>query len=57
MLTNPQPGMSVYMKVEIVSFATSKILIVKSTVIPRRSIHKYTSNSPDGKPTIRLITS
>ena len=32
-----------------VNFATSKNLVVKSTMFPRRNIHKYTWNSPDGK--------
>ena len=33
----------------IVNFATSKNLVVKSTMFPHRSIHKYTWTSPDGK--------
>jgi hypothetical protein len=32
----------------VVNFATSKNLIVKSTVFPHCSIHKYTWTSPDG---------
>jgi hypothetical protein len=28
--------------VRIVNFATSKILVTKSTMLPHRSIHKYT---------------
>jgi hypothetical protein len=32
-----------------VNFATSKNLRVKSTMFPRRNIHKYTWTSPDGK--------
>jgi hypothetical protein len=32
-----------------VNFATSKNLVVKSTIIPHRKIHKYTWTSPDGK--------
>jgi len=33
----------------IVNFATSKYLVVKSTMFPHRNIHKYTWTSPDGK--------
>jgi hypothetical protein len=33
----------------VVNFATSKNLIVKSTMFPHRNIHKYTWTSPDGK--------
>jgi hypothetical protein len=32
-----------------VNFATSKNIRVKSSMFPHRSIHKYTSSSPDGK--------
>ena len=35
--------------VRIVNLATSKNLVVKSTMFPHRSIHKYTWTSPDGK--------
>jgi len=35
--------------VRIVNFATSKNLVVKSTIFPHRNIHKYTWTSPDGK--------
>jgi len=35
--------------VRIVNFATSKNLVVKSTIFPHRNIQKYTWNSPDGK--------
>ena len=35
--------------VRIVNFATSKNLVVKSTMFPHRIIHKYTWTSPDGK--------
>jgi exonuclease III len=35
--------------VRIVNFATSKILVTKSTMFPHRSIHKYTWTSPDGQ--------
>jgi hypothetical protein len=35
--------------VRVVNFATSKNLVVKSTMFPRRSIHKYTWTSPDRK--------
>jgi hypothetical protein len=34
--------------IRIVNFATSKILIVKSTTFPHRDIHKHTWTSPDG---------
>jgi hypothetical protein len=34
--------------VRVVNFATSKNLIVKSTMFPQRNIHKYTWTSPDG---------
>jgi hypothetical protein len=35
--------------VRVVNFATSKDLLVNSTMFPHRNIHKYTWNSPDGK--------
>jgi len=35
--------------VRIVTFATSKNLVMKSTMFPHRNIHKYTWTSPDGK--------
>jgi ribosomal protein S17 len=35
--------------VRVVNFATSKNLVVKSTMFPHRNIHKYTWTSPDGK--------
>jgi hypothetical protein len=35
--------------IRVVNFATSKNLVVKSTMFPHRSIHKYTWTSPDGK--------
>jgi len=35
--------------VRIVNFATSKNLIVKSTMFPHRNIHRYTWTSPNGK--------
>jgi endonuclease/exonuclease/phosphatase family metal-dependent hydrolase len=35
--------------VRIVNFATSKNLVVRSTMFQRRNIHKYTWTSPDGK--------
>jgi hypothetical protein len=35
--------------VRVVNFATSKSLVVKSTMLPHRSIHKYTWNFRDGK--------
>jgi len=38
-----------YNGVRLVNFATSKYLVVKSTMFPHRNIHKYTWTSPDGK--------
>jgi hypothetical protein len=35
--------------VRVVNFATSKNLVIKSTMFPHRKIHKYTWTSPDGK--------
>jgi endonuclease/exonuclease/phosphatase family metal-dependent hydrolase len=35
-------------RVRVVNFATSKNLIVKSTMFPHHNIHKYTWTSPDG---------
>jgi hypothetical protein len=35
--------------VRIVTFATPRNLVVKSTIFPHRNIHKYTWPSPDGK--------
>jgi hypothetical protein len=35
--------------VRVINFATSKILLVKSTMFPHRNIHKYTWTSPDGQ--------
>jgi hypothetical protein len=35
--------------VRIVNFATSKNLVVKSTLFPHRNIHTYTWTSPDGQ--------
>jgi hypothetical protein len=35
--------------VRVVNFATSKNLVVKSTMFRHRSIHKYTWTSPDGQ--------
>jgi endonuclease/exonuclease/phosphatase family metal-dependent hydrolase len=35
--------------VRVVNFATSKNLVVKSTMFPHRNIHKYTWTSSDGK--------
>jgi hypothetical protein len=35
--------------VRVVNFATYKSSVVKSTMFPHRSIHKYTWTSPDGK--------
>jgi exonuclease III len=36
-------------RVRVVNFATSKKLIVKSTMFPHRNNHKFTWTSPDGK--------
>jgi hypothetical protein len=49
-----QLGIRVYMTlvmicVRIVNFASSKNLTVKSTMFPRRNIHKFTSRPPDGQ--------
>jgi hypothetical protein len=41
-------------EVRLVNFATSKSLIVKSTMFPHRKIDKFTSASPDGKTHNRL---
>jgi endonuclease/exonuclease/phosphatase family metal-dependent hydrolase len=35
--------------VRVVNFATSKNLVVRSTMFPHHSIHKYTWISPDGQ--------
>jgi hypothetical protein len=35
--------------IRVVNFATSKNLVVKSTMFPHLNIHKYTWTSPDGK--------
>jgi hypothetical protein len=35
--------------IRIVKFATSKHLVVKSTMFPHRKFHKYTCTIPDGK--------
>jgi hypothetical protein len=35
--------------VRVVNFATSKTLVIKSTMLHHRSIHKYTWTSPDGQ--------
>jgi endonuclease/exonuclease/phosphatase family metal-dependent hydrolase len=35
--------------VQVVNFATSKNLIVKSTMFPHRNIRKFTRTAPDGK--------
>ena len=39
----------------IVNFATTKNLVIKSTMFPHQNLHKYTWSSPDGK-TTRLTT-
>jgi len=36
-------------RVRLTNFATSKNLVVKSTMFPHRIIHKYTLTSPDSK--------
>jgi hypothetical protein len=36
-------------EVRVVNFATSKSLVVKSTMFPHRDIHKYTRTSSDGQ--------
>jgi hypothetical protein len=41
--------------VKVVNFATSKNLIVKSTIFPHRNIHRFTWTYPDGK-TTKLTT-
>jgi len=43
-----------YNGVGIVNFATSKHLVVKSTMLPHLNIHKYTWTSPDGKTHIQI---
>ena len=35
--------------ITIIKFATSRNLVVKSTLFPHRNIHKYTWTSPDDK--------
>jgi len=42
--------------IRIVHSATSKNLVVKSTMSPHRNIHKYTWTSPYGRLTTRMIT-
>jgi hypothetical protein len=42
--------------VRIVNFATSKNLVVISTMLPHRKIHKHTWTSPEGNTQTRLIT-
>jgi hypothetical protein len=39
---------------QVVDFATSKNLVVESTMFPHRNIHKYTWTSPDGKTNNRI---
>ena len=41
--------------VRLVNFATSKNLVVKSTMFRHRNIHKYTWTSPDGKTTVLSV--
>jgi hypothetical protein len=41
--------------VRVLNFATSKNLLVKSTIFPHSRIHKYTWTSPEGN-TTRLVT-
>jgi endonuclease/exonuclease/phosphatase family metal-dependent hydrolase len=40
--------------VRVVNFATSKNLVVKSTMFPHQNVHKYTWTSPDGKTNIQI---
>src|SRR5215510_5963872 len=40
--------------VRILNFATSKNLVVKSTMFPHQNVHKYTWTSPDGKTHIQI---
>jgi hypothetical protein len=40
--------------VTVVNFATTKTLIVRSTMFPHFNIHKFTWTSPDGKARIRI---
>jgi hypothetical protein len=42
--------------VRVVNFATSKNLVVKSTMFPHDDIHKYIWISQEGRPINRLIT-
>ena len=54
-VSNRQLGMRVYIRiamimgVRVVNVATSKNLVVKSTMFPHRDIHKHIWTSPDGK--------
>jgi exonuclease III len=41
--------------VRVVNFATSKYLVVKSTMFPHRKIHKHTWTSPEGNTTILIM--
>jgi hypothetical protein len=41
--------------VRIINVAASKTLVVKSTIFPHRSIHKYICTCPDGKTHNQLI--
>ena len=38
------------------TFVTSQILAVNSTMFPLQNIHKHTQTSPDGRLTTRLFT-
>jgi hypothetical protein len=40
--------------VRAINFATSKTLVVNSTMFLHRNIHKYTWTSPDGKTHIKI---
>ena len=42
-------------RVRIVNLATSQNLVVKSTMLPDRNIHKYTWTSPDGKTHTQIL--
>jgi hypothetical protein len=42
--------------VRVVNFPTSRDLVVKSTMLPCRNVHKYTWTSSDGKTHNQIIT-
>jgi hypothetical protein len=43
--------------VRIINIVSSKVLLFKSTIFLHQNTHQYTWTSPDGKTTIRFITS